>query len=196
VVAEVSDTARRYTGVAIALHWLIALLAIGQFAGGLYVEGLERGAQKFALIQMHKSFGIMVLLLTLVRLGWRLAHPAPPLPASMTATERSIARFTHWLFYALLIGIPLIGWAMVSASPFADTVQTYIFGVIHWPHLPFFAGVEDRQAVTDGIKEAHELLAFLMIGLVALHVAAALKHHFVNRDDVLARMAPFMARKK
>lgn len=190
-----SEEARRYTGVAIALHWLIALLAIGQFAGGLYVEGLERGAQKFALIQMHKSFGVMVLLLTLVRLGWRLAHPAPPFPAAMNATERTIARATHLAFYVLLIGIPLVGWALVSSSPFADSVQTYLFGVVHWPHLPFFAGVEDREALSEGIKKAHELLAFLMIGLVGLHVAAALKHHFVNRDDILARMAPFMARR-
>ena len=191
-----NEGARRYTSVAIVLHWLIALLAIGQFAGGLYIEELERGAQKFALIQLHKSFGVMVLLLTLVRLGWRLSHPAPPLPDAMTAIERTIARATHWAFYALLIGIPLVGWALVSASPFADSVQTYIFGVIHWPHLPFFGAIEDREGVAHDIKEVHELLAFLMIGLVALHVAAALKHHFVNRDDVLTRMIPFMARGK
>lgn len=189
------EKARRYTGVAIALHWLIALLALSQFAGGLYVDSLERGAQKFALIQLHKSFGVTLLLLTLVRLGWRLAHPAPPLPTSMPASQRMIAHATHIAFYALLIGIPLVGWALVSASPFADSVQTYLFGVVHWPHLPFFAGAADREALSGRIEETHKLLAFLMIGLVVLHVGAALKHHFVDRDDVLARMAPFLNRR-
>jgi len=191
-----SAAATRYSTVAIALHWVLALLLFGQVAGGLYADQMERGAEKIAIMQLHKSFGITILLLTIVRLGWRLAHPAPPPPADMPVWERRLARATHGAFYVLLLAIPIAGWALVSASPFADSVQTYLFGVVHWPHLPFFEGVENRRALAGSIGEVHEYLAFATMGLVALHVAAALRHHFIKRDDVLARMIPVLARKK
>jgi cytochrome b561 len=187
-----TSPAARYTGVAIALHWLIAILALGQVAGGLYMHNLPDGAaEKVALYQLHKSFGVTVLVLTLFRLFWRFTHPAPVLPAAMSGLEKAIARSVHVLFYAVLIGIPLIGWALVSASPYAETVQTYLFGVIHMPHLPFFDEVENRKEVARSIAEVHEYLAFAMVGLVGLHVVAALKHQFINRDGVLGRMLPF-----
>lgn len=187
----------RYTSVAIALHWLIAFMVVGQIAGGLFMHNLDddQAKLKFELYQWHKSFGVSVLLLTLVRLGWRLTHKAPALPAAMPAWERLAARGALVGFYVLLVAIPLAGWALVSSSPYADSVQTYLFGVIHWPHLPFFTGVEDREAVSDGFAEIHEYLAFAMIGLIGLHVAAALKHHFINKDSVLAHMLPIARRK-
>lgn len=188
----------RYTSVAIALHWLIAFMVVGQIAGGLFMHNLDDDHQanlKFELYQWHKSFGVSVLLLTLVRLGWRLTHKAPALPAAMPAWERLAARGAHVGFYVLLVAIPLAGWAVVSSSPYADSVQTYLFGVIHWPHLPFFAGVEDRKDLSEAFAEIHEYLAFAMIGLIGLHVAAALKHHFINKDSVLAHMLPLARRK-
>jgi len=189
-----TSPAGRYTGVAIALHWLIALLVIGQIAGGFYMHNLpdEQSALKFELYQLHKSFGVTILLLTLLRIGWRLTHKAPPLPAAMPGWEKAAARLVHAGFYVLLLALPLVGWAVVSSSPFADSVQTYLFGVVHWPHLPFFEGVENRKEFSHGVAEVHEMLAFAMIALFALHVAAALKHHFLNRDDVVSRMLPIV----
>ena len=186
--------ADRYTSVAIALHWLIAFMVIGQLAGGLFMRNLlnEQAELKFELFQWHKSFGITVLLLTLVRLGWRLTHKPPPLPPAMPGWEKLAARVSHAGFYVLLLVIPLVGWLIVSSSPFADSVQTYLFGVVHWPHLPFFDGVADRKALSHNFAEVHEYLGFAMIGLIGLHVLAALKHHFVDDDSVLGHMIPFV----
>lgn len=192
--AALMPSRERYTSVAIGLHWLIATLAIGQIAGGFYFESLPETAtaERVQLIQLHKSFGITILLLTLARLGWRLGHKAPPLPVAMPAWQKTLARGVHVLFYALLIGVPLGGWAMVSASPLAETVQTYLFGVVPWPHLPFFDGVEDRRGLAHDIAEMHELGAKLMLALIVLHVGAAMKHWLVDGDGVLESMLPFM----
>ncbi|MFN0025068.1 MAG: cytochrome b [Parvularculaceae bacterium] len=186
-----------YTSVAIALHWLIALLAIGQIAGGLYMEGLPESAdaERVALFQLHKSFGITILLLTLARLAWRLTHPAPPLPAAMPGWQKTAARGLHAGFYALLIGVPLGGWAVVSASPFAASVKTYLFGVVPWPHLPFFEGVADRRGLAHDIAEMHELGAKVMIALIVIHIGAAMKHWLMDGDGVLESMLPFMPKK-
>ncbi|MEL7485882.1 MAG: cytochrome b [Pseudomonadota bacterium] len=184
----------RYTSVAIILHWLIALLIIGQIAGGWYMTHLvpEASSQQFQLYQLHKSFGVTILLASLVRLGWRFTHRPPALPNGMAGWERVGARISHIAFYGLMIGVPLGGWALVSASPFAGSVPTFLFGVIPWPHLPFFEGVEDRAALAETIAGMHELFAKTILVLLALHIGAALKHHFVSRDDVLARMIPFI----
>ena len=182
---------QRYTTVAIILHWLIAILIIGQIAGGKYMTGLpDTEASKFELYQLHKSFGLSILFLSLLRLAWRLTHRPPPLPDGMAGWEKTGARLSHVGFYVLMIMVPLGGWAVVSASPFASSVPTYIFGVIPWPHLPFFEGIEDKAALYEKIAGLHEFFAFAILGLLALHVSAALKHHFVNKDSVLARMAP------
>ncbi len=185
---------QRYSSVAITLHWLIAILVLGQIAGGLFMSDLpdNDAGLKFELYQWHKSFGFTILLLTLFRLGWRLTHRAPSLPDTMARWERLAARGAHIGFYVLLVIIPLVGWAVVSSSPFAGSVQTYLFGFIHVPHLPFFENVVDRKEVSHQFAELHEYLAFAMLGLLGLHVMAALKHHFVNRDGVLSYMLPFL----
>ncbi|MGF1543686.1 MAG: cytochrome b [Parvularculaceae bacterium] len=187
----------RYTRVAVVLHWLIALMIVGQLAGGLFMVNLgqEQSSLKFQLFQWHKTFGITVLTLSLVRLGWRLTHKPPALPAGMSRWERRGARFSHIGFYVLMIATPFLGWLYVSASPFAESVPTYLFGVIPWPHIPGFAGLENRNDVAAAIAETHEIFAFAIIGLLALHIAAALKHHFKDRDDVLARMVPGVRRR-
>lgn len=184
----------RYTSVAILLHWLIALLLVGQLFGGFYMHGLPRAQAelKFELYQWHKSFGITILLLTLIRILWRLTHKPPPLPERMPGWERFLARAAHLGFYALLLALPLVGWGVVSSSPFAESVQTYLFGVVHWPHLPFFENVADRRALSDEIAEIHEYLALAMIGLIGLHLAAVVKHVVMDRDSVLSHMVPFV----
>ncbi len=178
----------RYSAVAVVLHWTIAILIIGQIAGGLYMHRLPNtSAIKFDLYQLHKSFGLTILALMLIRLGWRLMHRPPGLPSAMPPWQKWIARATHWTFYALLILTPLVGWAMVSVSP--KDIPTEWFGAVHVPHLPFFDGVIDRARVEDLYKEIHEYLAFAILYLLALHVGAALKHRFVDRDNVLQSMA-------
>lgn len=194
----------RYSTVAIALHWAIALLIILQIIGGFYLEDFAHEVRKAAaddprraqiqdMYQVHKSFGITILVLSLGRLVWRLGHKPPPLPAAMPAWEKFAARAVHVLFYVLMIGAPLGGWAIVSTSSF--NVPTVIFGIFELPHLPFFNGLEDKEDIHELFEEMHELAAFAILGLLGLHVAAALKHHFFNRDGVLASMAPIFSRK-
>jgi len=182
----------RYTKGAIILHWLIALLIVGQLCGGLYMVGIpnEQASLKFQIFQLHKSFGVTILLLSVVRVAWRLTHKVPPLPEGMAGWEKIAARATHIGFYILLFVTPLLGWAYVSVAPF--NVPTVLFGVIPWPHLPFFESAANREALAESLSGFHEFAAFSIIGLLALHVGAALKHHFLNRDDVLSRMLPFV----
>lgn len=179
----------RYNNVAIVLHWTIAIIIIGQIAGGLYMHGLPNSSPiKFDLYQLHKSFGLSVLALSLFRLGWRFTHKTPPLPAAMPGWQKIAAKGTHWLFYFLMLMTPFAGWAIVSASP--TEIPTKWFGLIPIPHLPFFADVVDREAMEHGIAERHEQFAFAILFLLVLHVGAALKHHFADKDGVLRSMIP------
>jgi cytochrome b561 len=184
-----------YSSLAITFHWVIALLIVGNFLGGLYMgdllEPTATPAQKqlgFTIVQLHKSFGLTVLVLSLLRLGLRLAWGAPPLPDHMTPLERTLAKLTHWAFYAIMILVPLSGWVMVSASPLGFPTQ--YFGLFEWPHLP----VATSKATSGSAGEAHEIMAWIGVGLFVLHVGGALKHQFLDRDDVLARMLPFLKR--
>ena len=179
----------RYNSVAVALHWAIAILILGQIAGGLVMEGLPNASPwKFHLYQLHKSVGLTIFALTFARLGWRLTHKVPALPAAMPGWQKVAARAIHWGFYALLILTPLAGWALVSVSP--RDIPTVWFGLIEIPHLPFFEGVADRDAAEDAMERRHKLLSFTILFLLALHLGAALKHGFLNRDGVLRSMAP------
>lgn len=195
-----------YSRVAIVLHWTIAALLLGLVFVGWYmtempVTGKASYEAKFALYQWHKSFGLLVLALSVARLLWRFTHPAPPLPERMSAFERFAARGTHVLFYVLMIGTPLLGLLVVSASPLG--IPTKFFGLFTVPHLPaeawlnaalglFGAAPLEGEDAESAFREAHELFAFSIIPLFLLHAAAALKHHFRDRDRVLVRMAPFL----
>lgn len=191
-----SEARSQYSKVAIVLHWLIALLIIGQLTIGFYMVGIpkEQAALKLEIYQLHKSSGITILLLTAARLLWRLTHPAPALPEGMKRWEKFAAHGTHYAFYVLLFVIPLLGWAYVSVAPL--NVPTMLFGVIHWPHMPFFEGVENRKEVAEIFAESHEVAAKAAIALLVLHVAAALKHHWLDGDDVLSRMLPLVRARK
>jgi cytochrome b561/polyisoprenoid-binding protein YceI len=180
----------RYNRVAMILHWLIALAIVGMIFVGWQLEDLPDG-QRFALTQVHKSIGITILLLTLVRLSWRLMNPVPALPDGMKPWEIMAAKATHVGFYGLLILMPLSGWAMSSASPYG--LPTILYGALPWPHLPGLSdlALEDKKEVAKRIGSVHSALAWVMIGLLVLHVGAALKHQFVNKDTVLRRMVPF-----
>ncbi|MGD9981323.1 MAG: YceI family protein [Hyphomonadaceae bacterium] len=192
---------QRYTAVAIVLHWAIAFAIILMIPLGFWMHiQAEHGAATndlFRAFQLHKSIGLTVLALSLIRLGWRLVNPPPPLPDHMPAWERTVARATHWAFYALTIGLPLSGWFYVSAGWSIHEneplpVPTHFFGLFVVPHLFGLqqASADVREAAAEAAFTAHWLMAYAMIGLAALHVLAALKHHFFDKDDVLAHMVP------
>jgi len=176
----------RYNKGAIVLHWTIALLIIGLILLGLLMTQ-EWMPNRFAIYQWHKSIGITVLVLSVARLLWRLGHRPPPLPDTLPSWQRTASHLTHGAFYALMFAMPLLGWAMVSASELP--IPTVIYGLITLPDMP---GVSESKAMAERFKLLHEIGAKLFIGLIFLHVVAALKHHFADRDDVLGRMAPWV----
>ena len=174
-----------YGGVAIGLHWLVALAIVSSFSVGLYMADLPLSPMKLKLYSWHKWAGVTIFLFVLVRLGWRLLHRPPELPAAMPAWQRRVAEATHVLLYLLMIVVPITGWLMSSAKGF----QTVYFGVLPLPDLL----VKDAD-LGDLLQQVHKLLNFSMAALVVAHLGAALKHHFIDRDDVLARMLPFLAK--
>ena len=181
------NTQGGYGSVAIAFHWTMAVLIAGLFVAGKYMTGLDPMApDTFALYQWHKSFGFLVLALAVLRLAWRFANPSPGLPDGMPAIERIAAHLGHAGLYALLLALPLSGWLMVSASPWG--IPTVLFEVLPVPHLPVPEALGGKAKAEAVLKELHEVLGFALLALVVLHVAAALKHHFINRDTVLRRM--------
>ncbi len=182
-------TARRYTRVAIALHWLIAAAILTNLVLGWRMGGAE-GASKFALFQLHKSVGITVLALTVLRVAWRLAHKPPAYPATMPRWERVSAKSAHLLFYGLMIVMPLTGWIIVSASLL--NIPTLLYGLIPLPHIGVVhdLSLASRHTVEEGVATTHMLLAYLFAALIGLHVAAALKHQFLGKDGVLGSMVP------
>ncbi len=170
-----------YTRTAKALHWLMAVLIFGLLALGFYMQGLPLSPEKLKLYSWHKWAGVTAFALVLVRLAWRAAHPPPPLPATMSKPMRFAAHAGHALLYLLMIAIPLSGWLMSSAKG----VQTVWFGVLPIPDL-----LAKDKALGDLLAIVHKTLNLVFVAVIAGHVAAALKHHFIDRDDILARMLP------
>ncbi len=196
-----SATAQRYTAVAIVLHWAIAFALVFMIPLGFWMhiraEAGDTSRAVFDGFQLHKSIGLTILALSLVRLGWRLANPPPPLPTHMPAWEKLAAKATHWAFYAIMIGMPLSGWLYVSAgwsihddAPLA--VPTHWFGLFQVPALFGLpqASAEVRADAAEAAFTAHWVMAYAAIGLAVLHVSAAMKHHAFDRDEVLAHMVP------
>ena len=185
------DVQLRYGTVAMLFHWAIAALLIANISLGLYFADLPSSPWKGELAQWHKSIGLTVLVLSLLRVTWRLTHTVPPLPMDMFWGLRAAARATHYLFYFLIVAIPLSGWIMVSAS--ATGRPTVYFHMFNWPHIWFMADLARQQKVGlhDTLENVHNFLAWSAIVLIPLHVAAALYHQFIRRDDLLLRMLPY-----
>ncbi|WP_370693941.1 cytochrome b [Methylobacterium sp. NEAU K] len=129
-----------------------------------------------------------MLVLTGLRLAWRIFHRPPPSPAGMPARERRAAAAAHGVLYGLLVGLPLTGWAVVSLSPF--NLPTVLYGLVPWPHLPLAPLLSDPAAAEGRLKVVHAYGAWFLTALLVLHVVAALRHHLILRDDVLRRMLP------
>lgn len=172
----------RYGAVAQTFHWLIAALIVTQFTLAYLADDLPIGAHKLALLARHKSFGMTVLMLATLRLLWRLKNPPPSLPSGMTPWERRLARATHVAFYVLLFAMPLTGWLMSSAKNYSVSW----FGVFTWPNL-----IAKNETAFNLLRSTHHILSYTLFAIAVLHVLAALKHHFWDKDTVLLRMLPF-----
>ena len=175
------DQSLHYTRTAKALHWLMALLIFGLLALGFYMADLPLSPEKLKLYSWHKWAGVTVFLLLLARVAWRFTHTPPAMPWQMSKLQRLAAHAGHIALYVLMIGIPLSGWLMSSAKGF----QTVWFGVLPIPDL-----IPKNKEVGDALKEVHESLNVLLIVVLIAHIAAALKHHFIDKDDVLVRILP------
>jgi len=185
-----------YSAFAKLLHWLIALLIAGMVGLGVYMTEVEGDFQyKLWLYQLHKSFGVTLFALVLVRLIWRQISPPPAMSAHMAGWERRAAGAAHLGLYALMFALPLSGWARVSASPLS--VPTEVFGLFTLPHIPWLASLpsETKQAWEPVFQTTHWAIAWVLVGLAAVHAAAALRHAFILRDDVMTRMLPRRSRR-
>ena len=174
----------RYSWGAIWLHWSIAAFVLVNLTLGLFHESLLDGIKW--VIPIHKAIGLTVLALTLARIAWRLMHRPPPLPIDMAPWERMVAKIVHWGFYVLLLALPVSGW-MLSSNPARLRPMSW-FGLFPIPALPI-SGTAAKLG-----HEAHGVLGYVMAALVVVHIAAALRHHVVLRDSVLARMIPGLIR--
>ena len=177
-----SDAAR-YNPVAISLHWLIALLIFAGWGLGFYMSDLPLSPSKLQYYSWHKWMGVTTFILAILRAGWLATHPVPRLPRAIPPWQTRTARVTHFVLYLLMFVIPLSGWLMSSAKG----VPTVYFGV--WP-IPDLIGKD--KAIGDVLVAVHQSLAYGLAALVGLHIAAAIKHHFMDRDGLMGRMVPFL----
>jgi cytochrome b561 len=177
---SIPSTPGRYTHTAMALHWLLALMIGVSFCVGLYMHDLPLSPTRLKLYNWHKWAGITILSLSALRLLWRLSH-RPPADPAMPVWQARAAHGVHAALYALFFAVPLVGWAYSSAAGFPIVV----FGILPLPDF-----VAPDKALADLIKPWHGTLAWALALLVAAHVAAALKHQFVDRDGLINRMRP------
>jgi cytochrome b561 len=176
------NTKRSYGWIAIVLHWTIAILIVGQWTLGKVMKNIADQRLSFDLIQWHKSFGFLILGLAVLRLAWRLVNPRPALPVEMGGLERQAANWTHRALYALMFVMPFTGWAIASTTVL--DIPTFAFYLFVIPDMPM-AKSDAAEALWTSV---HQALGWLLLVLVMLHVAAALRHHFLLRDGVLSRM--------
>jgi cytochrome b561 len=170
-----------YTATAKVLHWFMALLILGLLALGFVMTEMPLSPQKLQVYSWHKWAGVTVFALLLVRVTWRIAHRAPPLPWQMGKMQQVAAHLGHIALYVLMLALPISGWLMSSAKGF----QTVWFGVLPIPDL-----LAKDKALGESLAELHESLAWVLVLMLVFHVLASLKHHFIDKDDILTRMLP------
>ncbi len=172
---------RGYGGVAKALHWLVFVLVLAQFAVAIAMPPIRRGTVPGTLIDLHMSLGVVILAVVAARWLWRIGHPIPLATADLPAWEQAVARVMHALLYVLLAIGPMLGWAAASARDWTIT----LFGAVSLPRL-----VPAKARIGFLAGDAHVFLSWTLLALIGVHVAAALYHHFGRRDRVLQRMLP------
>jgi len=175
------NTNNEYGYLAILLHWIMALLIITMLILGLYMVSLPIGLEKLKLYGWHKALGVLILGLVIVRILWRFSNITPSLTPLLPLWEAIAARCTHWIFYLLMLTLPLSGWMMSSASG----LPVSFFGLFVLPNI-----VSPNEAHRILFQEIHHWLGYTIIAFICLHIAAALKHHFIDKDDIMRRMLP------
>lgn len=182
---------QRYTRLAIVLHWLIAVLIAVNLALAWSVESLP-DAYVRPVIDTHKSIGITVLGLAILRLLWRVSHAPPPLPTGYRLWERRLSHLAHLALYLLIFAIPLSGWMHDSAWKAAASHPMYLFGVVPWPRIGWIMDLDPatREALHSSVGHLHKLLGKILCLFVAAHILGALKHQFLDREPELQRMLP------
>jgi cytochrome b561 len=176
------NTTRSWGTLSKALHWIIVLLIVNQWVVAARADALPLGGAKLQAIALHKSLGMTILALAIVRLVWRWLNPVPSLDGLAKGWERTLANLSHFLLYALIFAMPLTGWLMSSARNFPVSW----FGVFQFPDL-----IGPDKGLYELLRDLHGL-AFAALAVVALmHIAGALKHHFIDKNEVLRRMLPF-----
>ncbi len=177
-----SRVSGRYTGFAIALHWLVAVLVLVLIGLGLYMTDIPRGTpERASFYNLHKSIGVTVFLIVIVRLWWRARNPPPPLPPTVPSWQVTASRLSHALLYMCLILMPVAGF---SASQFTKYGVTY-FGLFKIPPMG-----SENKAIYDLLQGVHETTAWVLMTIIIIHVLAALKHLVVDKDGVFQRMVP------
>ena len=189
----------RYSTVAILLHWLIAALLLSNLWLGLTMSG-EHGPAKLHTLPLHQTLGVTILMLSVLRLGWRMANPPPPEAPGVAHWEKTAAGLVHFGFYLVMICMPLSGWLLVSSGPADSPIRLYSIGGFHglpWPHLPIPADLspDRRKALASASDAIHRFLSYSAYVLIVLHLLGALKHQLFNRNPVLPRMLPFLKRR-
>jgi cytochrome b561/polyisoprenoid-binding protein YceI len=181
-----------YSGTAKLLHWLIAAFVVALLGVGLAMTRIGDLQLKYELYQLHKSMGVTVLGLMILRVAWRLAAKPPAPPPHMPAWERGAALSTHALLYLLLLAMPLTGWATVSAALPPFNFPTLLYTRIPWPHIPFIEQLtlDEKKTVEPLLKNVHAALGWTLLVLAGLHIAAALRHGFILKDGIMLRMLP------
>jgi len=175
---------KRYHGLAITLHWVMALAFFCMLASGLVMANLEiNKSLKFQIYQWHKSLGVLLLISFFLRISVRFLTIQPPLPAGMKPLEKKAAKFGHWAFYGWMIALPLTGWIVVSSSPYG--LPTIVFGWFEWPHIPNIAA---NKNIEEFAEETHALLAYSFIVLILVHIIAVIKHALFENENLLPRM--------
>ena len=181
----------RYTRLAMALHWLVALGIACNFLIVWTVDSLPESAER-PMVNLHKSIGLTVLGLAIMRVLWRYANPPPPMPAAYHAWERKLAHAAHYTLYALIFLMPITGWIHDSAWKNAAANPLKLFGVIPWFRLGFIKDQDPatKEQIHSVFSQIHGVLGWVLLAVLALHVAGALKHQWVNRHPEMQRMLP------
>ncbi len=187
MTTPIRDLPSRYGAVAMTLHWLIAIAIITNLIIILTVDDLPR-PERMQWVALHKSIGLTVLILSIARIVWRWFNPVPPPPVGLPKYQRIAGTALHHLFYLLIVAIPLAGWMMTSASG----RPIVFFGLFNWPLFPGLGGMTPQtgHAYHEAFESVHVVLGWSLVGLIPLHIAAGLYHHFMLKDNVLLRMLP------
>ncbi|SDC59420.1 cytochrome b [Paraburkholderia lycopersici] len=194
--ADPAAGAQKYTRVAVLLHWLIALLILTNVVLGLTAALLPDGALSDMAIRLvidtHKSIGITVLGLAILRLLWRVTHRPPPLPSEFPGWERASAHAAHLALYVLIFAMPLTGWLHDSAWVAAASHPMSLYGLVPWPRIGFITSLDPatKEQLHNQFGALHTACSYALYGVLALHVAGALKHQWIDRHSVLRRMMP------